>query len=75
MGIASSPPSGSQAYALEIAIVSLALFFLASFAILSALPSLAADVPRYDAHLGFSVLALDIRLILFLGFIAKHACG
>nr|WP_137006827.1 hypothetical protein [Synechococcus sp. UW106] len=61
-----------NAYALEIAIASLALFFLASFAILSALPSLAADVPRYDAHLGFSVLALDIRLIVFLGFIASR---
>ena len=57
-----------QAYALEIAIVSLAPFFMASFAFLSALPSLAADVPRYDAHLGFSVLALDVRLIVFLGF-------
>ena len=66
------PSQWIKAYALEIAIVSLALFFLASFAILSALPSLAADVPRYDAHLGFSVLALDIRLIVFLGFIASR---
>ena len=66
------PSQWMKAYALDIAIVSLALFFLASFAILSGLPSLAADVPRYDAHLGFSVLALDIRLILFLGFIAAR---
>ena len=40
------PSQWIKAYSLEIAIVSLALFFLASFAILSALPSLAADVPR-----------------------------
>ena len=66
------PSQWRQAYALEIAIVSLALFFLASFAFLSALPSLAADVPRYDSHLGFSVLALDIRLIIFLGFTASR---
>jgi len=66
------PSQWSKAYALEIAIVSLALFFLAAFGMLSALPSLAADVPRYDAHLGFSVLALDIRLIIFLGFIASR---
>ena len=66
------PSKWMQAYALEIAIVSLALFFLASFAFLSALPSLAADVPRYDSHLGFSVLALDIRLIIFLGFTASR---
>ena len=57
------PLSWMHSYALEIAIISLAPFFLASFAILSALPSLAAGVRRYDAHLGFSVLALDIRLI------------
>ena len=66
------PSQWMKAYALDIAIVCLALFFLASFAILSVLPSLAADVPRYDSHLGFSVLALDIRLILFLGFIAAR---
>ena len=66
------PSQWLTAYALDIAIVSLSLFFMASFAILSALPSLAADVPRYDAHLGFSVLALDIRLIFFLGFIASR---
>ncbi|WP_250398782.1 hypothetical protein [Synechococcus sp. MU1648] len=66
------PSEWREAYALEIAIVSLVLFFLASFAILSALPSLAADVPRYDSHLGFSVLALDIRLIVLLGFIASR---
>lgn len=66
------PSQWREAYALDIAIVSLALFFLASFAILSALPSLAADVPRYDAHLGFSVLALDVRLIVLLGFIASR---
>ena len=40
--------------------------------ILSALPSLAAEVQRYDAHLGFSVFALDIRLIFFIGFIATR---
>jgi len=61
-----------NAYAIEIAIVSLALFFMASFALLSALPSFAADIPRYDAHLNFSVLALDIRLIIFLGFITTR---
>jgi len=66
------PSQWRKAYALEIAISSLALFFLAAFGMLSALPSLAADVPRYDAHLGFSVLALDIRLIIFLGFIASR---
>ncbi|AII47863.1 hypothetical protein KR52_01630 [Synechococcus sp. KORDI-52] len=66
------PSKWMEAYALDIAIVSLALFFLASFAMLSGLPSLAADVPRYDEHLGFSVLALDIRLIIFLGFIASR---
>ena len=66
------PSQWLTAYALDIAIVSLSLFFLASFAILSALPSLAADVPRYDAHLGFSVLALDVRLIIFLGFITTR---
>ena len=66
------PSKWMEAYALEFAILSLAPFFLASFAILSALPSLAADVPRYDAHLGFSVLALDVRLIFFLGFIATR---
>ena len=61
-----------KAYALEIAIVSLALFFLSCFSVLSALPSLAADVPRYDAHLGFSELSLDYRLIFLLGFIASR---
>ena len=66
------PSKWMEAYALDFAIFSLAPFFLASFALLSALPSLAADVPRYDAHLGFSVLALDIRLIIFLGFIATR---
>ena len=54
-----------KAYALEIAIVSLALFFLSCFSVLSVLPSLAADVPRYDAHLGFSELSLDYRLIFW----------
>ena len=67
-------PDWMKAYALELAILSLAPFFLAAFAMLSALPSLAADVQRYDAHLGFSVLALDIRLIIFLGFIATRLC-
>ena len=71
MGI-DQPLPLERGYALDIAIVSLALFFLASFAILSALPSLAADVPRYDAHLGFSVLALDVRLIVLLSFIASR---
>ena len=66
------PSQWLTSYALDIAIVSLSLFFLASFAILSALPSIAADVPRYDAHLGFSVLALDVRLIVFLGFITTR---
>ena len=66
------PSQWSKAYALEIAIVSLALFFLAAFGMLSALPSIAADVPRYDAHLNFSVLALDVRLIVFLGFITTR---
>ena len=62
----------AEAYALDLAIVSLTPFFMASFALLSALPSLAADAPRYDSHLGFSTLALDIRLIVFLGFIASR---
>ena len=66
------PSNWLRAYALEIALCSLAPFFLASFVILSALPSLAAGVQRYDAHLGFSVLALDIRLIFFIGFIATR---
>ena len=66
------PSEWLRAYALEIALCSLTPFFLASFVILSALPSLAAGVQRYDAHLGFSVLALDIRLIFFIGFIATR---
>ena len=66
------PSKWMEAYTLDFAILSLAPFFLASFALLSALPSLAADVPRYDTHLGFSVLALDIRLIIFLGFITTR---
>ena len=66
------PTEWIKAYALEIALCSLAPFFLASFMILSALPSLAAGVQRYDAHLGFSVFALDIRLIFFIGFIATR---
>ena len=66
------PAEWIKAYALEIALCSLAPFFLASFMILSALPSLAAEVQRYDAHLGFSVFALDIRLIFFIGFIATR---
>ena len=61
-----------KAYALEISLCSLALFFLACFVMLSALPSLAAGVERYDAHLGFSVFALDIRLMFFIGFIATR---
>ena len=66
------PSKWMEAYTLDFAILSLAPFFLASFALLSALPSLAADMPRYDTHLGFSVLALDIRLIIFLGFITTR---
>ncbi len=61
-----------KAYALEISLCSLTLFFLACFVMLSALPSLAAGVERYDAHLGFSVFALDIRLMFFIGFIATR---
>ena len=66
------PAEWIKAYALEIALCSLAPFFLASFMTLSVLPSLAAGVQRYDAHLGFSVFALDIRLIFFIGFIATR---
>ena len=66
------PAEWIKAYILEIALCSLAPFFLASFMILSVLPSLAAGVQRYDAHLGFSVFALDIRLIFFIGFIATR---
>ncbi|WP_114993591.1 hypothetical protein [Synechococcus sp. UW179A] len=62
----------AKAYALEIAICSLIPFFLASFVILSALPSIAVGVQRYDSHLGFSSLALDTRLIVFIGFIATR---
>ena len=66
------PSEWIRAYALEIALCSLAPLFLASFMFLSVLPSLAAGIQRYDAHLGFSVLALDIRLIFFVGFIATR---
>ncbi len=62
----------ARAYALELAICSLAAFFLASFVMLSALPSLAAGVARYDAHLGFSTLKLDIRLVFLIGFSATR---
>ena len=58
----------ARAYALELAICSLAVFFLASFVMLSAIPSLFAGVQRYDAHLGFSALNLDIRLLFLIGF-------
>ena len=61
-----------KAYALEISLCSLTLFFMACFVMLSALPSLVAGVERYDAHLGFSVFALDIRLMFFIGFIATR---
>ena len=67
-----SPSMWAKAYALEIAICSLIPFFLASFVILSALPSIAVGVQRYDSHLGFSSLALDTRLIVFIGFIATR---
>lgn len=62
----------ARAYALELAICSLAAFFLASFVMLSALPSLFAGVQRYDAHLGFSALSLDIRLLFLIGFSATR---
>lgn len=39
---------------------------------LSALPSLFAGVERYNAHLGFSTLKLDIRLVILIGFIATR---
>ena len=67
-----SPSEWIRVYALEIALCSLAPLFLASFMFLSVLPSLAAEVQRYDAHLGFSVLALDIRLIFFVSFITTR---
>lgn len=59
-----------RAYSTELAICSIIPLFLASFAVLSLLPSTAAGVSRYDSHLGFASFALDIRLALFLGFIA-----
>ena len=59
-----------RAYSTELAICSIIPLFLASFAVLSLLPSTAAGVPRYDSHLGFSSFALDIRLVVFLGFMA-----
>ena len=58
-----------RSYSLEIAICSLIPFFASTFLFLSAIPSSVANVQRYDSHLAFSVLALDTRLILFLGFI------
>ena len=58
--------SWRKAYALELAILSIAIFFLASFITLSALPSLATGVNRYDSHLRFSIFALDVRLIILL---------
>ncbi|MDC0261451.1 hypothetical protein OAK65_04985, partial [Synechococcus sp. AH-551-N17] len=66
------PSDWARAYALELAIFSLAAFFLASFVMLSGLPSLFAGVERYDAHLGFSTLKLDIRLVILIGFIATR---
>lgn len=66
------PSDWARAYALELAICSLAAFFLASFVMLSALPSLLAGVERYDAHLGFSTLKLDIRLLFLIGFTATR---
>ena len=66
------PADWAKAYGVELAICSLAAFFLASFVILSALPSLVAGVQRYDAHLGFSTLGLDIRLFILIGFIATR---
>ena len=67
-----SPSHWGKAYAVELAICSLALFFLASFVMLSALPSLFAGVQRYDSHLGFSILKLDIRLLFLIGFVATR---
>ncbi|KZR93781.1 hypothetical protein MITS9509_00376 [Synechococcus sp. MIT S9509] len=67
-----SPSMWAKAYALEIAICSLIPFFLATFVILSALPSIAVGVQRYDSHLGFSSLALDTRLIIFIAFLATR---
>ena len=60
--------SWRKAYALELAICSVAIFFLASFIILSARPSLATGVSRYDSHLRFSSFALDLRLIILLSY-------
>ena len=57
-----------KAYALELAICSIAIFFLASFISLSAIPSLATGVSRYDSHLRFSSFALDLRLIILLSY-------
>ena len=57
-----------KAYSLELAIFSVAIFFLASFITLSALPSLATGVSRYDSHLRFSIFALDLRLIILLAY-------
>jgi len=68
-----------NAYAVELAICSLAPFFLASYVVLSGLPSLFEGVQRYDSHLGFSTLGLDIRLLFLIGYttirlwlIARH---
>lgn len=61
-----------NAYALEIAICSIGPFFLTSYVFLSGLPSIYEEVGRYDAHLGFSTLGLDIRLLFLIGFTATR---
>ena len=61
-----------KSYSTELAICSLLPFFLASFLILSFLPSTVAGTERYDSHLGFSTLELDIRLVILIGFIAAR---
>ena len=66
------PSNWAKAYAVELAICSLFPFFLASFLMLSALPSLFVGVQRYDAHLGLSSLGIDIRIFIFIGFIATR---
>jgi len=61
-----------KSYSTELAICSLLPFFLASFLILSFLPSTVVGTERYDSHLGFSTLKLDIRLVILIGFITAR---